>query len=200
MLVVACNTASSVALPALRRQLSVPVLGVIEAGAEAVTKGSAVIIGVIGTAGTIGSGAYPSEIARRAPHCQVVQQAAPLFVPLAEEGWTEGEVPILVARRYLQPLVDQGIEVLLLGCTHYPVLHDPIGAALHELHSSAQIVHSAAVMAADVARTLKEKDLAREAGLGSLRCLVTDRPNGFEDMSKRFLGERLTEVELVDII
>lgn len=199
MLVVACNTASAVALPALREQLSVPVLGVIEAGAGAVSRLGASIVGVIGTAGTVSSNAYPAEIARYAPACKVVQQAAPLFVPLAEEGWTEGEVPLLVARRYLRPLVQRHIEVLLLGCTHYPVLHHAILAALIELRSSAEIVNSATAMARDVERTLDEQDL-RRSGVGELRCLVTDRPAGFEEVSSRFLGERLTNVELVDIV
>ncbi|MCU0664121.1 MAG: glutamate racemase [Myxococcota bacterium] len=199
MLVVACNTASSVALPALRAQLNVPVLGVIEAGARAVAQCGARVVGVIGTAGTVGSGSYPAQLAQIAPSCEVVQQTAPLFVPLAEEGWTEGEVPLLVARRYLRPLVERQIEVLLLGCTHYPVLHHAIAGALQDLRSHAAIINSATAMAKDVQRTLCEQGLLR-TGRGELRCLVTDQPSGFEEMSARFLGERPTDVELIDII
>ena len=123
LLVVACNTASAVALPALRERLPIPVVGVIEPGvgaALAATRSGKVA--VIGTPGTIGSGAYQRALTAGRPGLEVRAQACPLFVPLAEEGWTEGEVPRLVAERYLGDLRRSGVETVLLGCTHYPLL------------------------------------------------------------------------------
>ncbi|MDJ0762710.1 MAG: glutamate racemase [Myxococcota bacterium] len=200
MLAVACNTASAVALPTLRAETQVPVLGVIAAGARSVAAHDAQRVGVIGTAGTIQSGAYAREIAALAPHCQVFLQPAPLFVPLAEEGWIEGDVPVLAATRYLKPLADAQIEVLLLGCTHYPLLVSPIKQALKNLNSKAAVVDSATAMTAQIDRTLTDQDLARTGtSLGTLTCFVTDLPASFEDMATRFLGEGPDQVAVVDI-
>ncbi len=200
MLAVACNTASAVALPALRAESRMPVLGVIAAGARAVTSNGATRVGVIGTAGTIRSGAYLREIEALDPTCEVHQQAAPLFVPLAEEGWTEGEVPLLAARRYLEPLVRANIEVLLLGCTHYPLLVKSIAQALHKLDSDARVVDSASAMAAEIKRVLDERDiLSDETKGGDLNCFVTDLPDSFEVVATRFLGEKPDRVVEVDI-
>ncbi len=201
MLVVACNTASAVALSFLRDRIDIPVLGVITAGArEALSQPGVGRVGVIGTVGTVGSGAYPAEIGAIDPGVVVFQNPAPLLVPLAEEGWTEGEVPLLCARKYLTPLVAEGIDVLLLGCTHYPLLLDPLGRALHELGSNAVMVDSATAMTADVARALDEHALARhQQRRGGLTCYVTDLPSSFQEMAGRFLGEPVGDVTLVDI-
>ncbi|MCP4677154.1 MAG: glutamate racemase [Deltaproteobacteria bacterium] len=200
MLAVACNTASAVALPALRAETDMPVLGVITAGARAVTASGASRIGVIGTAGTIRSGAYSKEIAALAPECDVIGLPAPLFVPLAEEGWIDGEVPLLAARTYLEPLAAKNIDVLLLGCTHYPLLVSPIKAALKQLECRAQVVDSATAMGADIKRVLGESDLRRAPDqVGDLKCFVTDLPDSFEVVATRFLGNKPGEVKLVDI-
>ncbi len=200
MLVVACNTASAVALPTLRDEIEMPVLGVIRAGARAAAQSGASTIGVIGTAGTIRSNAYVDEIAVRAPHSRVVQLPAPLFVPLAEEGWIEGEVPLLAAKRYLEPLVDSNIEVLLLGCTHYPLLKNTICRALSDLGSGARVIDSATAMATDVRDQLTARGLHRESSAtGELYCFVTDLPASFEEVASRFLGRSLEQVEVVDI-
>jgi glutamate racemase len=201
LLVVACNTASAVALPALRGEIEMPVLGVIAAGARAVADTGASKVGVIGTQGTIRSGAYLREIAKLAPDCEVHQFAAPLFVPLAEEGWVKGDVPLLAAMKYLRPLTEVQIEVLMLGCTHYPLLISPIQEALKRLGSSAKVVDSATAMAMEVKRTLLEKDLLRPAGPdGKLQCFVTDLPTSFEEMATRFLGQSPREVKKVDVV
>ncbi|HEX4354953.1 MAG TPA: glutamate racemase, partial [Polyangiales bacterium] len=130
-LVVACNTVSAVALDVLRAEMDVPVLGVIEPGALA---GVAACrhgrLGVIATPGTVQSGAYPRAAAALDPRVELFMESAPLLVPLVEEGWLEGEVPELVVRRYLRPLVAQRIDALVLGCTHYPLLHDVIAREL----------------------------------------------------------------------
>ncbi len=200
MLVVACNTVSSVAMPALREQMSGPVLGVIEAGAAAVTAGRPSRIGVIGTAGTIRSNAYIREINRLAPECLVHQESAPLFVPLAEEGWLEGEVPLLAAKRYLEPLAEKKIEVLLLGCTHYPLLTPSIERALIELGCDAAVVDSASAMAASVRNVLRGHDLENDKGKkGILDLYVTDMPGSFHAAASRFLNEEIKGVTCVDI-
>jgi glutamate racemase len=199
-LAVACNTASAVALPTLNAESKVPVLGVITAGARAVAASGAKRVGIIGTAGTIRSGAYLREIAAAAPDCEVFQQPAPLFVPLAEEGWVDGELPVLAAMRYLKPLADADIEVLLLGCTHYPLLVSPIAQALKNLDRDIRIIDSATAMAADVERALEENGIRRDRGVeGDLVCFVTDLPASFEEVATRFLGGPPGDVREVDI-
>ncbi len=200
MLVVACNTASAVALPSLRKEIGMPVLGVITAGARAVSATGASRVGVIGTLGTIRSESYVREISAISPDCEVFQQAAPLFVPLAEEGWIEGEVPLLAANRYLEPLTRANIEVLMLGCTHYPLLISPIKKALKALKSPALVIDSATVMATEIKRTLEEQGICRDPGsTGYLKCYVTDLPTSFEEVAGRFLGQSPDQVEKVDI-
>ncbi len=200
MMAVACNTASAVALPVLRAESEMPVLGVITAGARAVVATGASRIGVIGTAGTIRSNAYVREISALAPSCQVHQRPAPLLVPLAEEGWTDGEVPLLAVTHYIEPLAKADIEVLLLGCTHYPPFISTIKEALAKLGCKARIVDSATAMAADVERILDSRGIRRNPGkTGDFKCFVTDLPDGFEGVATRFLGERPGQVEEVDI-
>ncbi len=202
LLVVACNTASAVALPYLRERIDVPVLGVIGAGARAACavagEGG---IGVIGTAGTIGSGAYPGEIAAIDPRREVHQRPAPLLVPLAEEGWTEGDLPRLAVERYLAPLIAERIEALLLGCTHYPLLREVIERVLRDAGSGAVVINSAEAMAREVKEALDSHGLRREAkGRGRLTCHVTDLPASFREVAERFLGAPLQAVEKVDIV
>jgi glutamate racemase len=157
-------------------------------------------IGVIGTMGTVRSNAYPRKIAARNAACAVFQRATPLFVPLAEEGWVAGEVPEAAAAEYLKSLVDEGIEILLLGCTHYPLLADTIRKTLQRLGSRALVIDSATAMAADVEQVLKEKQLNAHSGEdGQLTCFVTDLPTSFEEVAMRFLGEALEKITQVDI-
>ncbi len=200
MLVVACNTVSAVALPVIAKRTSVPLLGVIAAGARAVTVSGSPRIGVIGTVGTIRSNAYLEKISERDPTCEVFQKPAPLFVPLAEEGWTTGDVPKAVASHYLESLVEKGIEILLLGCTHYPLLTDTIREVLGALGSRAMVVDSASSMAADVQQTIEREKLeTASAERGRLTCYVTDLPESFEEMATRFLGEKPERIVSVDL-
>jgi glutamate racemase len=194
LLVVACNTASAVALPALREALEIPVLGVVEPGARAAAHASRTgRIGVVGTASTIASGAYQRALRALRPDALVLARACPLFVPLAEEGWTDpaDEVVEAVARRYLAPMVEAGIDTLVLGCTHYPLLRGAIARQL----PGVELVDSAAAIAAEVAGRFPGGSGERP----SHRFFVTDTPERFLTVAERFLGRRVERAEQVDI-
>jgi glutamate racemase len=194
LLVVACNTASAVALPALRAELAVPVLGVVEPGARAAARLSrSGRIGVVGTQGTVASGAYQRAIRAERPDAEVLARACPLFVPLAEEGWTDpgDEVVQLVARRYLAPLAAAGVDALVLGCTHYPLLRAAIAAEL----PGVALVDSAEAIAADVRQVLSPP----ATGTAEHRFYVTDSPEKFLAVASRFLGRPVTTAEHVDV-
>lgn len=203
LLVVACNTVSAVALPMLRVELDVPVLGVIEPGARAGVRASkSGKVGVIATAGTVASGAYLRAISSVSTRAEVHQLAAPLLVPLVEEGWLEGEVPVLVARRYLEPLIARGIDALVLGCTHYPLLAPVLrDEAARIAGRSVAVVDSAEATAAELAALLVERELSRESGPGALSLMVTDLPERFAEVAARFLGRDVDglDVEAIDL-
>jgi glutamate racemase len=182
LLVVACNTASAVALPALREALRIPVLGVVEPGARA-------------AAAATRSGRVGVQRALRAsrPDIEVVARACPLFVPLAEEGWTdpEDEIVLAVARRYLAPLRDAGVDTLVLGCTHYPLLKPAIARVL----PGVVLVDSAEAIAAEVASRVA----APRGTDAEHRFYVTDTPDRFLAVAERFLGRAVASAEQVDI-
>jgi len=197
LILVACNTASAIALPALVAASPVPVIGAVEPGATsalAATRGGH--IGVIGTLATVRSGAYEQAIARREPAVQVTALACPLLVPLAEEGWTEGEIATAVARRYLTALfeLDPGIDTLLLGCTHYPLLREVLHAvACERAGREVAVVDSATAMAQAAADALGRA----LPGTGGLDGYVTDASR-LDELAARFLGEPAT-FEPVDL-
>jgi glutamate racemase len=196
LLVVACNTVSATALPALAASLPVPVVGVIEPGAQAAAARGARSIAVLGTPGTIASGAYQAALRRTAPLAHVVARACPLFVPLAEEGWTDGEVPRLVAERYLADL-RRSVDTVLLGCTHYPLLAATIAQVMGP---QTAIVDSAEATAEAVRGLLAGRGLLREGGaFPTHRTLCTDVPERFRAVAERFLGRPITHVSLVDL-
>lgn len=197
MLVVACNTASSVALPALEERFSVPVIGVIEPGARkavALTRNRRV--GVIGTEGTIKSGAYTRAIHALDPAAEVFTAPCPLFVPLAEEGWAEHPVARLSAEEYLQPLLRHGIDTLVLGCTHYPLLKKTLRAVLGE---GVQLVDSAAETARLVQARLATARQFRQEEPARPRFFVTDASTRFETVGGAFLGTELHDLQQVDL-
>ncbi len=201
-IVVACNTVSAVALEMLRVELDLPVLGVIEPGAAAAAAAcDGRTIGVLGTAGTIASGAYPRAVSAIDTRAEVIGQAAPLLVPLVEEGWLEGEVPHLVVRRYLEPVLARGARVILLGCTHYPLLAPIIEEeAARLVGAPVKVVDSARATAEGVARFLDEHGwLAQRDRAGALELLVTDLPKSFEAVATRFLGHAVEQVTQVDL-
>jgi glutamate racemase len=198
MLVVACNTVSAHSLSALAEALPIPVVGVIEPGARTAagrTRGGN--IAVLGTPATVASGAYQAALRRLAPLSGVVARACPLFVPLAEEGWTDGEVPRLVAERYLGDLRRSGVDTAVLGCTHYPLLAKVIAQVLgHEV----SIVDSADATTGVVASLLESHGLLRPPGTPARhRTLCTDVPDRFRAIAERFLGRPVESVELVDL-
>jgi glutamate racemase len=200
-IVVACNTVSAVAIERLRVELDIPVLGVIEPGARAAVAATRTgRIGVLATAGTIASGAYPRAVAQVSTRAEVVGQPAPMLVPLAEEGWTEGEVPRLVVRRYVEPLARSGVDVVVLGCTHYPLLRGVIQAEVRaHAGDHVAVVDSAHATATEVRAFLEERGLARTSGEGTVELLVTDVPRTFTEVAARFLGAAVGDVEQVDL-
>jgi glutamate racemase len=201
-LVVACNTVSAVALEALRVEFDLPVLGVIVPGARAAVRASSGgPIGVLGTRGTVTSGAYPRAIAALSTRAEVVAVAAPLFVSLAEEGWTEGDVPRLVATRYVAPLVEARVKSIVLGCTHFPLLRSVIAEAAADLAGApVTIVDSAEATADEVHAFLAERGLAAPAAsAASLSLLVTDVPKSFAEVASRFLGHDVEDVQAIDL-
>ena len=198
MLVVACNTVSAVALDMLRVELDMPVLGVIEPGARAAVKASHTgKVGVIATAGTVASNAYPRAAASFDSRAEITQRAAPLLVPLAEEGWLDGEVPRLAVRRYIEPLIATGIDTLVLGCTHYPLL---AGVISQVVGPTVTLIDSARATAEAAAVLLGERDLLK-TGLSSVErhFFVTDVPERFIEVGSRFLGRRLSGARQVDL-
>lgn len=202
LLVVACNTASGVALGALQERLDIPVLGVIQPGAKAGVRATrSGRIGVLATSGTVASGAYERAIRAENETVQVFAQAAPLFVPLAEEGWVTGEVPSLAARRYLEPLAAADVDTIVLGCTHYPLLDDTIHDVAAELLGHDVVVVDSAEATADALREIPLPGPAGPGFGGVLRILVTDLPGQFASSASRFLGKPVQglDVEAIDL-
>jgi glutamate racemase len=193
-LVIACNTATTHALPALQgagHQLGLPVFGVVDPGVRAALDADADprAIAILGTEGTVRGGAYQRAITARAPHVRVVAVACPLFVPLAEEGWTHGEVPRLVAEQYVGSLRGE-VDTAILGCTHYPLLRDVLAETL----PGTRLVDSAEATADAVVA-----HLGHVGGDGRTRYQVTDHVERFVRVGERFLGAPPDGVEWVDI-
>lgn len=196
--VIACNTSTAHALEALREESPVPVLGVIEPGARAAvaaTRGGG--IGVIGTAGTITSNAYARAIRKLRSGLRIEQVACPLFVPLVEEGWFEHPAAELIAREYLAPMIEAGIDTLVLGCTHYPLLKPLLRRVMGE---GVALIDSAEETARSLETALMEGGLqAPEGGAATHRFAVSDDQTRFLQVGSRFLGERLGHPELVPL-
>jgi glutamate racemase len=197
--VVACNTATAHALDHLRERSPVPVLGVIGPGARAASRATHTgRIGVIGTAGTVASGAYRRAIQAIDPALDVVEQACPLFVPLVEEGWLEHPATRLVAEEYLAPLGAAGVDTVVLGCTHYPLLKPLLGELLG---GGVTLIDSAAEVAAELESVLAERGLAHPVSLGDAphRWAATDDVARFARLGRLFTGKTLESVELVEL-
>lgn len=196
LLVIACNTVSAVGLDAVREVSSVPVVGVIEPGARAAASRTHTRkVGVIGTEATVRSAAYQRAIHDIAPEVQVHSSPCPLFVPLVEEGWLEGEVTELVAARYLKDMNERDIDALVLGCTHYPLLAPVIAKALRP---GIALINSATETAASVqAELLRMGLLASPDALASHKFYVTDSPEKFRHVGERFLGTSIDDITKV---
>jgi len=210
LLVVACNTASALALPAVERAVAVPVVGVIEPGARAAVEaiGADGRIGVIATEATIGSHAYRAAIERLAPGATIIEQACPLFVSLAEEGWAETDVARTVAAEYLAPLRAARVEAVVLGCTHYPILRRVIAETLG---AQVALIDSGRAAATAVAALLQTRELMRHTDANETRgesrrlCddldhfYVTDAAARFARVAERFLGCAPRVLEAVEV-
>jgi glutamate racemase len=192
--VVACNTATAHALPALRGRFDLPIVGVVGPGARAAVAATrSGRVGVIGTYGTIGSGAYEKALRAIRPDLEIVSRACPLFVPLAEEGMTDHPAARLIAAEYLAPFGDDGIDTLILGCTHYPLLKPVIGETVGP---GVTLIDSAEETARETAALLAERRLARGDGRPEYRYLVSDLPEQFLKVGQRFLGGKIEGVEV----
>lgn len=194
-IVIACNTATAHALTMLREKLSIPVIGVVEPGARAAvaaTKSNR--IGVIGTVGTIKSGAYERAIRALSPDAIITARAAPLLVPLVEEGWTDHPASRLVVEEYLRPFAAADVDTLVLGCTHYPLLK-PLLAEV--LGPGVKLIDSAAETAAETAAVLDEREIAtRDGHEVTHRFIASDDPLQFLQLGQRFLGGTIEGVEI----
>ena len=207
LLVVACNTASALAVPAIRKAVQVPVIGVIEPGSRAAVEiAGGANIGVIATEATVNSGAYAKAIAALGASGEVLERACPLFVPLAEEGWANSDVARIVARDYLGDFRKTSIAALVLGCTHYPILRDVISETIGR---ETALIDSGAATAADVEALLEKLSLRHDEpfGLYQERRLcddldhfyVTDAAERFAKVAERFLGSAPSILEAVEI-
>ncbi|MBL9113510.1 MAG: glutamate racemase [Verrucomicrobiaceae bacterium] len=185
--VVACNTATAHALPDLQRSFRVPIIGVVEPGVEATLEASdCERVGIIGTAGTIRSCAYQHAIAMRRPDVRVEAIATPLLVPFIEEGWLDHPALKSVLREYLKPMLAKGIDTLVLGCTHYPLL---VPMLKRLLGGKVRLVDSASTCAAHTKRCLEEHCLLRTSRTKpTLEIHLTDYSEQFENLAHRFLG------------
>jgi glutamate racemase len=202
LIVVACNTASAVALPALEKALApLPIVGVIAPGAQAaVAAAGNEAIAVLATEATVKGGAYLRAIHALAPNAMVTQQACPLFVSLAEEGLIDGAIAELAVGHYLEPLFAQAEpRALLLGCTHFPVLAPVLARWTAQRGMQVALVDSAATTADAVAKLLTRSGLASRSPSGLLTFLATDAPERFARVGEIFLGHAPEDVELVDL-
>jgi glutamate racemase len=196
LICVACNTVSSFALPVIKNHFRVPIVGVLSPGVrEAVYATQNKRIGIIGTKGTIKSRAYEIEIKQLDPKAKVTAVACPLFVPFAEEGWTQGEVVRTVARQYLKPLKDAKVDTLILGCTHYPLLKPVIKEVMGK---NVTLIDSAQQVAMEVKKILASEGQLNKNKSGRHMFYVSDNPEWFSGLAKRFLGRPLKNVKKVN--
>ncbi|MCS7215400.1 MAG: glutamate racemase [Thermodesulfovibrio sp.] len=197
MLVVACNTSSSVSLEVLKERLPISVIGVIEPGVKAALKATKNgKIGIIGTEATIHSEAYPKKIRQIEPDIQVISKACPLFVPLVEEGILEGSIAELIVERYLKELKKSGIDTLILGCTHYPLLKKTIQKYMEGI----QLVDSAEEVSREVKKVLSHQGLINEKpDSGEKTFYVTDSPDRFKKIGEIFLNCKIENIFKVSL-
>jgi glutamate racemase len=193
-LVIACNTATAHALPALREEYDIPIIGVIEPGARAAVRASkSKRIGVVGTAGTIKSHAYEKELRKLLPEAQITEQACGLFVPLVEEGWLDTEPTRAIARNYLAPVVAAEVDTLVLGCTHYPLIKTVIGNIVGR---DVRLIDSAHETARETGIVLAANGIDNtETNTARYRFIASDAPDTFLSLGQRFLGAEIDRVE-----
>ncbi len=194
LIIVACNTASALALAELQKKISVPVIGVIEPGAlQAVRSCKNGKVAVIATEATVQSKAYARELKRQDKRLRITQQACPVFVPLIEEGWIHPKGGAQIIEDYLAPVIKSGADTVILGCTHYPVIKKHIAQILGK---NITLVDSAEVLAAEVKTRLTQTELLNPHGRGGLKIYASDAPERFRRLAKNILGRELNRVYL----
>lgn len=198
MLVVACNTASSVALDELRKKIDVPVIGVIEPGAKmAIDESKTGRIGVIGTRATINNKAYSSQLKKLKRNVKVFEKACPLFVPLAEEGWLDHKATYMIAKEYLEEFKEHDIDTLILGCTHYPILQNAIRKVVG---SKIKLINSGTPTAYIIKNYLEGRGIrSQSVQIGQYEFYVSDVPTKFKTIAERFLGRKVDNLTKVDL-
>ena len=197
-LVVACNTASSIAIPDLKKMFDIPIIGMIEPGSRmALKKSQSRNIGVIGTRATVGNLAYSKEIKRLNGSAQVVEKPCPLFVPLAEEGWIKHQATFEIAEEYLKELREIGIDTLVLGCTHYPILIEVIQKVVGK---NVSLIDSGVASSEVIKTELEKLGLLSDAkSMGTQEYYVSDIPAKFKEVAELFLGREIEHVHKVDL-
>lgn len=198
MIVVACNTVSSIALDVVQKHAKVPVVGMIMPGAKAaIAVSKKKRIGVIGTVGTILSNAYTNAIRQLDDSVTIISQTCQLFVPLAEEGWTHHKATELIIREYIFPLKLQKIDTLILGCTHYPLLKDSIAKVFE---NNITLIDSGEAAADEVKRMLSEMHLLNPSRQkANIEFYVSDIPHKFTEIGERFFGQKLGKVRRAEV-
>jgi glutamate racemase len=198
LLVIACNTASSISLDAIKESISIPVIGVIEPGAKAAVRATRnKRVGIIGTDATIMSNAYKNVIKAFDKRIKVFGLPCPLFVPLVEEGWTDGNIASLVARRYLKNIKKRDIDTLVLGCTHYPLLRTVISKVMGR---GVRLIDSAVETSHEIKKTLEAMMVMRKKKERPAReFYVTDSPEKFLRIGERFLGKKIEHIEKIAV-
>ena len=197
-LVIACNTATAHALPALKEEFDLPIIGVIEPGARAAAGATRTKrVGVIGTAGTIKSRAYEKEILKLVPDAAVTAQACALFVPLVEEGWVDTEPTRAIARSYLSTISSAEVDTLVLGCTHYPLMKTVIGSVVGR---DVRLIDSAYETARETGEVLKRTGIMNETpNQAHYRFIASDAPDTFLTLGQRFIGSAIDRVEALTL-
>jgi len=198
IIVVACNTATALALDTLKEKLDTPIIGVVKPGVDSALKLTQNNrIGVIGTISTIKSDVYTDELKTSNPSIDVISSPCPLFVPLAEEGWLNEPATKLIAEKYLKPIKTANVDTLILGCTHYPLLTEVIQEVVS---SKIKLVDSAQAIAAATVKLLAESKLLNDSKIaGDLNLFVSDLPARFEIVASRFLGKKISNVEKIQL-
>lgn len=198
LIIAACNTASSVALDNLREQFDIPIIGMIEPGAKyAMSKTKNGKIGVIGTHSTINNEAYSRKLKQLSDDVEVFEKACPLFVPLAEEGWTDHKATELIAEEYLEELIKKEIDTLILGCTHYPILTEIIQKIMG---TKVTLIDSGTAAAFEVENYLDGRGLRSDSNqIGEHQYYVSDLPAKFKTIAERFLGTAIDHLEKIDV-
>ncbi len=197
LIVVACNTASAFSLDALKKNIDVPVIGVITAGSVmALENTKNRRIAVIGTEGTIKSGAYVKEIKKHDKSAIIFSQACPLFVPLVEEGWFNTKITKTIIKQYLTEILKKKADTIILGCTHYPLLKKSIKEVIGK---NIKIIDSAIAVAMEVKQLINEKNIANDGSKGKHLFYVSDSPEKFKKLGSNFFGKEIKNVKKVEL-